>query len=600
MPDGETALASWLERFATALAAPRSADWSELFAEECWWRDLLAMTWNIVTLEGPGAIADMAAAQAAAIGAHHFALDDPALPLTDANQGWFTFATATARCRGHVQLVEGKARILLTAMTELIGHEEPTGARRPHGLEHRAGKGRKTWAERRAAHAASFGIDEQPYCLIVGGGQNGLQLAARLGRLGVPALVVDAHERPGDCWRKRYPSLHLHDPIFLDHFPYLPFPDHWPLFTPKDRIADWLELYVEVMDIDLWSGTRCTAARHDSERGRWTVTVERGGETLVLHPVHLVLATGLSGAKYTPSLPGADRFAGAQYHAADHRGGGGMAGKHCVVVGSNNSAHDIAVDLWEHGAAVTMVQRSPTIVVRADTMSELAKGLPYADPAVPIDFADLLGAVTPYRPRLAAEKGFTDYLRGVDAAFYERLGHSGFEVWHGEDETGFFMAYYRRAAGYYIDVGGSDLVASGEIAIARGEIAELDERGLTMADGRFVPAEVVVYATGYRPLGETIAALISPEVAERIGPCWGLGSGTEGDPDPWEGELRNMWKPTAQEGLWIQGGNLMQARFHSLHLALQLKARMEGLATPVYRLPVPLSGTVSGSMPRTE
>ncbi|HEY6817601.1 MAG TPA: NAD(P)/FAD-dependent oxidoreductase [Croceibacterium sp.] len=589
MPDGETALAQWLGRFADALAAPGGADWSALFAEECWWRDLVAFTWNIVTLEGVEAIAQMAAVQAGAIGAHGFALDDPALPLTDDNQGWFTFETGTARCRGHVQLVEGKARILLTAVTELIGHEEPTGTRRPNGLAHRAEKGRPTWAERRAAQAASFGIDEQPFCLIVGGGQNGLQLAARLGRLGVPTLVIDAHERAGDCWRKRYPSLHLHDPIFLDHFPYLPFPEHWPLFTPKDRMADWLEHYVEAMDIAYWGGARCTGARYDERRDEWAVEIERSGETLTVRPKHLVLATGLSGAKHIPDLPGAARFAGEQCHSADHRGGTGMAGKRCVVIGSNNSAHDIAVDLWEHGAQVTMIQRSPTIVVRADTMSELAKHLPYANPAIPIDFADLTGAVTPYRPRLAAEKGFSDYLRQLDAAFYQRLAASGFDLWHGEDETGFFMAYFRRAAGYYIDVGGSELVASGAIALARGEIAELTEHGVTMADGTALPADVIVYATGYRPFSERIAALISPEVAARVGPCWGLGSGTEGDPGPWEGELRNMWKPTAQGGLWIQGGNLMQARFHSLHLALQLKARMEGLATPVYPPPSPSS-----------
>jgi len=588
MTDQQQTLADWLRGFERALGEPAAADWSALFADECWWRDLVAVSWTIVTLEGVDAIAHMAAAQAQAIGAHGFALDDPGLPLSDAEQGWFTFETGTARCRGHVQLAEGKARILLTAIVELIGHEEPTGARRPQGLEHRAAKGRKTWPEQRAERAAAMGTSEQPYVLVVGGGQNGLQLAARLGRLGVPTLVIDAHERAGDCWRKRYPSLHLHDPIFLDHFPYLPFPEHWPLFTPKDRMADWLEHYVEAMDIAYWGGTRCAAARYDEARGEWTVEVERDGERLTVRPKQLVLATGLSGAKYVPDLPGAERFAGRQYHSADHRGGAGMAGKRCVVIGSNNSAHDIAVDLWEHGAEVTMIQRSPTIVVRADTMSELAKHLPYANPAVPIDFADLMGAVTPYRPRLAAEKGFSDYLRQIDAPFYERLAASGFDLWHGEDETGFFMAYFRRAAGYYIDVGGSELVASGAIALARGEIAELTEDGVAMADGSMLPADLIVYATGYRPFSERIAELVSPEVAAKVGRCWGLGSGTEGDPGPWEGELRNMWKPTAQDGLWIQGGNLMQARFHSLHLALQLKARMEGLATPIYRAPPPL------------
>jgi putative flavoprotein involved in K+ transport len=150
------------------------------------------------------------------------------------------------------------------------------------------------------------------------------------------------------------------------------------------------------------------------------------------------------------------------------------------------------------------------------------------------------------------------------------------------------MAYHRRASGYYIDVGASDLIARGEIAICHGEIAAIERDGIRMEDGSFLPADLIVYATGYRPMQEWVSELISADVARAIGPCWGLGSGTKGDPGPWEGELRNMWKPTAQEALWFQGGNLMQARFHSLHLALQIKARCERLATPIHR-PAPSS-----------
>jgi putative flavoprotein involved in K+ transport len=428
----------------------------------------------------------------------------------------------------------------------------------------------------------TLGHSVQPYCLIVGGGQNGLMLAARLKRLGVSALVIDALPRPGDGWRMRYPSLYLHDPVFLDHFPYLPFPDHWPLYTSKDKIADWLEIYAKAMEIDFWGSTRCTAARYDAQAREWVVTVARAGEIQTLRPKQLVLATGLSGAKHIPAIRGAERFAGLQYHSADHVRRN-VAGKRCIVIGSNNSAHDICVDLWEHDAQVTMVQRSPTIVVRADTMAKFAKTLYYARPDADVDLGDLMGATMPFRPRLAVEKGFTDHLRQIDADFYERLERSGFQLWHGEDETGFFMAYYRRAAGYYIDVGGSDLIASGEIKVRRGQVAEILANGIRMADGTFLPAEVIVYATGYRPMNEWTRELISPEVERSVGPCWGLGSGTEGDPGPWEGELRNMWKPTAQEGLWFQGGNLAQARFHSLHLALQLKVRMEGVPAPVYR-----------------
>ncbi len=577
----------WVARFGAMLTAPTPEAVRNLFAEECWWRDLLAFTWNITTLEGVGAIADMLRQQGPLIAAQAVEPDDPALPMSDATQGWFTFGTATSRCRGHVQLQDGRARVLLTAAIELIGHEELGGARRPDGIEHRAQKGRRTWRDEREAIGRTLGHAVQPYCLIVGGGHNGLMLAARLKRLGVPALVIDALEKPGDGWRRRYRSLYLHDPVFLDHFPYLPFPDHWPLYTSKDKIADWLEIYARAMEIDFWGNTLCTAARHDDATGTWEVTVTRDGEQRTLRPVHLVLATGLSGAKHVPAIPGAERFRGVQYHSADHGSAEGLGGQRCVVIGSNNSAHDICVDLWEHDADVTMIQRSPTVVVRADTMRAVSKDIYYAQPGADIDLADLMFAANPFRPRTAIEKGFTDYLRGIDADFYQRLERSGFQLWHGEDDTGFFMAYYRRAGGYYIDVGGSELIASGEIAIRHGEIARIAEQGLHMADGSFLPADVIVYATGYRPMSEWVGQLISPEVERKVGLCWGLGSATAGDPGPWEGELRNMWKPTAQRGLWFQGGNLMQARFHSLHLALQIKARMEGVPTPVFRPPVP-------------
>jgi putative flavoprotein involved in K+ transport len=573
----------WVARFEAALAAPAVADWSALFGDECYWRDFVAFSWNIITVEGREAIADMAQKQAGVVTAKNFAVDDPKLPMTDEAQGWFTFDTATARCRGHVQLREGRAYVLLTAIVELVGHEEIGGPRRPAGVEHRAAKGRRTWRDQREESARTLGHSVQPYCLIVGAGHNGLMLAARLKRLGVPALVIDALEKPGDGWRRRYDSLYLHDPVFLDHFPYLPFPDHWPLYTSKDKIAEWLEIYAKAMEIDFWGSTQCTAARRDERTGEWEVTVTRDGRTLTLRPKQLVLATGLSGAKHIPAIPGADRFNGRQYHSGDHGSGAGLAGKRCVVIGSNNSAHDICVDLWEHDAQVTMLQRSPTVVVRADTMGALSKDIYYAQPGADMALADLMFAANPFRPRTVFEKGFTDYLRNLDADFYARLAKSGFKVWHGEDETGFFMAYYRRAAGYYIDVGGSELIASGEIPVRQGAIAEIVADGLRLADGSFLPAEVIVYATGYRPMSEWVGQLISPEVERKVGHCWGLGSGTEGDPGPWEGELRNMWKPTAQEGLWFQGGNIMQARFHSLHLALQIKARMEELSTPVYR-----------------
>jgi putative flavoprotein involved in K+ transport len=146
------------------------------------------------------------------------------------------------------------------------------------------------------------------------------------------------------------------------------------------------------------------------------------------------------------------------------------------------------------------------------------------------------------------------------------------------------MKYLRRGSGYYIDVGASELVAGGDIKLVNGRVDHLTEDAVVMEDGAELPADVVVYATGYASMNGHAADLISQEVADRVGKVWGLGSDTKKDPGPWEGEQRNMWKPTRQEALWFHGGNLHQSRHYSLYLALQLKARLEGIETPVYGL----------------
>jgi putative flavoprotein involved in K+ transport len=177
-------------------------------------------------------------------------------------------------------------------------------------------------------------------------------------------------------------------------------------------------------------------------------------------------------------------------------------------------------------------------------------------------------------------------VKKADAAFYDRLQAAGFMLTFGEDGSGLSTMYMRRGAGYYIDVGASELIADGRIKLkSRVEVSRLTERSVVLSDGSELEADLVVYATGYGSMNGWAARLISPEVADKVGKCWGLGSGTAKDPGPWEGELRNMWKPTRQDALWFQGGNLAQARFYSLLLALQLKARLEGLQTPVYGLP---------------
>ena len=577
-----SAVPDWLTRFAAALKNGDAAGAAALFADDGYWRDLVSFTWNIVTLEGRPAIADMLTARLGDVQPDGFVPGD--------RDGWFTFETARGRGTGHVRLKDGKAFTLFTALMELKGFEELKGATRESGVQHGAIQNRVTWTDRRQADADELGYGRQPFVLVVGGGQGGIGLGARLKRLGVPALIVDRNPRPGDAWRNRYKSLCLHDPVWYDHLPYLPFPDHWPIYTPKDKMGDWLESYVKIMELDYWSSTTCKGASWDEARQEWTVVVERDGKPVTMTPKHIVLATGMSGFPEIPRFPGAELFKGKQHHSSRHTGGEGWAGKRCVVVGSNNSAHDIAADLWEHGADVTLLQRSPTLVMRAETLAK-NRAL-YSEAAlaagITTDIADLTTASMPYGALPQVMRPVVEQIRREDADFYARLTAAGFKLTFGEDDTGIGPMYLRRGSGYYIDVGASELIADGRIKLKSGvEVARLTADSVVLNDGSELKADLVVYATGYGSMNQWAGELISPEVADKVGRCWGLGSDTAKDPGPWEGELRNMWKPTAQENLWFHGGNLMQSRLYSRFLALQLKARLEGLPTPVYgRAPV--------------
>lgn len=582
----------WLANFEAALADGDQAAATAMFTPDSYWRDLIAFTWNIKTVEGPAEIRAMLDGVLDRVKPGTFRILGEATDEPGATAAWFTFETAIARGKGHVRLRGGKAWTLFTTMREIKGHEERQGASRDEGVVHGALKGgRETWLERRQARQAAIGGSEQPFCLVIGGGQGGIGLGARLKRIGVPSLIIDANPRAGDAWRNRYKSLCLHDPVWYDHLPYMPFPEHWPVYTPKDQMGDWLEMYVGIMELNYWASTVCKSASYDVAAAEWTVQVERDGVPMVIRPKHIVLATGMSGFPEIPKIPGMADFTGQQHHSSAHPGGDAWAGKHCIVVGANNSAHDIAVDLWEHGAAsVTMLQRSSTLVGRASTLRKNGDAGLYSQAAVDrglaVDDADLIVAALPYALWPAAQKPIWDKIRKDDAEFYARLTAAGFKLDFGDDESGLSLKYARRGSGYYIDVGGSELVANGAIALRSGvETSEIRPRSVVLSNGEELPADLIVYATGYGSMNGWAEKLISRDVADKVGICWGLGSNTAKDPGPWEGELRNMWKPTQQDGLWFHGGNLAQSRHYSRYLALQLKARFEGIATPVYGLP---------------
>ena len=216
-----------------------------------------------------------------------------------------------------MRLKEGKIWTLLTTLVELKGHEEPKGFQRALGAKQRRGKNRTTWKEERDKEEADLGHTTQPYCVVIGGGQGGIGLGARLRQLGIPTIIIEKNDRPGDSWRNRYKSLCLHDPVWYDHLPYIKFPENWPVFSPKDKIGDWLEMYTKVMELNYWTRSTAKSAHYDETRQEWNIVVDRDGEEITLRPKQLIMATGMSGKANVPQFEGMELFKGDQ-HAIPH------------------------------------------------------------------------------------------------------------------------------------------------------------------------------------------------------------------------------------------------------------------------------------------
>ena len=577
VPDLDALAGDWLGRLQEALREGAVDACGELFHDDAWWRDLLALTWDLRTAHGHPALAERIS-DGPGVGEVSFVPVGPAALVEAGQEPWvqamFELVTPGARGRGVVRLVERdgvwKAWTLLTAMDALVDHEELIGTRRPLGGAQGTDRMARSWSEARRRQEEFE--DGEPAVLVVGAGHGGLGLAARLGCLGVPTLVVDRNERIGDGWRNRYDSLVLHDPVWYDHLPYLPFPPSWPVYTPKDKLADWLESYARTMELNVWTGTELVESTHQGDQG-WVVTLRRAdGSTRTVRPRHLVLATGVSGTEPNlPDLPGAEEFAGLAVHSKDFPRGADFAGKRAVVVGSCNSGHDLAQELFEKGAEVTMVQRSPTYVVSV-AGSGLAMAGMYDESGPPTDVADLLGASFPFNCAPEMHQATTAAMAEHDKEMLEGLARAGFQTYSGINGTGALQLFLQRGGGYYINVGCSELIAEGKIAVRSGiGVRRFTRDGVELEDGSTLAADVVVFATGYQGMLETARRLLGDEVADRCGPVWGLDE---------EGELQGVWRQSGHEGLWFMGGNLAMARFYGKFLALQLKAMEEGLLEP--------------------
>ncbi|WP_315835636.1 NAD(P)/FAD-dependent oxidoreductase [Bradyrhizobium prioriisuperbiae] len=573
-------VAAWLADFEAMLNRGDLSDLATLFHPDGYWRDLLAMSWQLRTFHGTFQIERGLRGVEGKQRPRSFRFRGEATQgqlgeFGATVEGFFTFETDLAYGRGYLRLAQSDsteesgylAVTLLTAMAELKGFPERRGRHRDRTFARAVEGNSDNWLDRRQADIAYR--DRDPEVIIVGAGQAGLALAARLRHLDVDALVVDRDERIGDVWRKRYHSLTLHNEICTNHFPYMPFPDSWPVFIPKDKLANWMEFYADAMEINVWARTEFLGANYAD--GRWTTRLRTPeGGIRVMRPSHVVLAVGVSGLPNIPGIEGLDEFEGTVIHSSGQTNDIDTLGKSALIVGAGTSGHDIAQDLHLRGAHVTMLQRSSTTVVSVEPSSTRAYELYQRNEGVrPIEDIDLMSASIPYDLVRRLHGPLSRRMAEDDHDLLDRLRKVGFELDNGEDDTGFFLKLLRRLGGYYLNVGASDLIADGKIKLKSGVTLErLEGKRAVFSDGSILDLDLLVLATGYKPLQEAVRALLGDEIADRVGPIWGIGA---------DGELCNMFCATRQDGFYVMGGTLTLCRSFSRYTALIIKARLEGL-----------------------
>ena len=580
---------AWLSDFNAAIkvSANKSGECKktleQLFLRESYWKDALAFTWCLETYCGANVIAEKLQHTTAENSIGQLELDKNATPPslvnragTEVIEAFLTFNTSIARCRGILRLSPDKgepaglrAWTFFTAIDALVEFEEKTYRNRPTGESYSREFRGPNWLDKRIA-AAGY-TDREPDVLVVGGGQAGLSIAARLTQLGVDTLIVDRNKRVGDNWRNRYHALTLHNQLHVNHLPYMPFPPTWPTYIPKDMLALWFESYAAAMELNFWCDMDVISASFNDKKQRWLVELSTvDGTRRKVSPRHMVMATGVSGIPNLPDIESLSSFAGPTIHSSQYKDGDDWSGKRALVIGCGNSGHDIAQDLHSSGASVTMIQRSPSLVVNIEPSAQF----PYKlyDEGRGNDECDFITTSMPTPLVRQAHRHFTKAARSADKTLLEGLKNIGFKLDFGDDDTGWQFKYLTRGGGYYFNVGCSNLLVDGKIDLVQfGQIAHFTQSGMTMSDGKKIEADIIILATGYKPQEVLVKKIFGDDVATRVGPIWGFGEGLE---------LRNMYCQTGQPGLWFIAGSFAQCRINSKYLALQIKAVEEGIMPP--------------------
>jgi putative flavoprotein involved in K+ transport len=323
------------------------------------------------------------------------------------------------------------------------------------------------------------------------------------------------------------------------------------------------------MELNVWTGAELVVGTYDDETGIWTLHVRPdGAETRELNCAHVVLATGTLDAPIIPEIKGMDTYRGLLYHSSRYASGEDHTGRRAVVIGAGVSAHDVSQDLHDHGAEVTMIQRSEIYVVSQKHGIPAIFGGIYYEGGPPLEEADLLNAAYPWHLSLELGKAQTEAIAELDRDLLDGLEAAGFKLGYGVNGAGLMSLALRRSGGFYIDVGCSQLIVDGAIKMRGSGVDHFTETGVVLADGTEIEASIVVMATGYTGMRNTARRLFGDELGDRVRDVWNLDE---------ESELRTIWRDSGHPGFWFMGGSLAMARVFGPALALQIAATLRGV-----------------------
>ncbi|KAK9780235.1 hypothetical protein SCAR479_02872 [Seiridium cardinale] len=561
----------WLAKMEACLKAKAFDDLSGLFIEDCWWRDIIGLSWDWTTKHGRDSISEYLTSSqnlptnlkcAKTGGLQPTSLDMGGLFWV---QGGFSFKHPHGEGKGFIRLAnvgnsEWKAWTVFTQLLQLDFQKE---------LE--------TERAQRIPTTIGDGKHDEPtvelQVLVVGAGQAGLAIGAHLKNMGIRSLLLEKSARVGDTWRKRYSSVALHTPRYTDYYPFLKTPDTWPRYLRQDKIADFMEHYSQLMELDIMLNSTVTKVEYDEQARKYYVQARTPSGLQMLTARHVVFAAGLFSDKgIIPNMPGRELFQGQLYHSKDHHSASqipDLENKKVVVVGVGSSGHDLAQDFVSHGARdVTMIQRSPIISISLKSQELFLLNL-WDTEGISTEEADVIGNSFPTPIVRTLSIGMTQMMCAHDKDMIDGLKKAGLAVRTGDDGIG--LAEYQLVSGgqFYIDQGASQMIIDGRIKIRRSEggVKSLHANGLTLSDDTSVDADVVVLATGFHRSVVDVKDIMGEDIAKKVGRLTRLDK---------EQERVGTWRPTGVPGFWYMTGSFIWCRQYSLALALQIAAVEHG------------------------